>query len=380
MRTMSKVLLGEIAIERKETCKGNKDGFPIVGLEHLIPEQVTLSDWDEDKINTFTKLFSEGDVLFGRRRAYLKKAAVAPFDGICSGDITVIKAIPERILPELLPFIIQNDSFFQYAVGKSAGSLSPRVKWEHLRNYEFELPNIEKQRELARILWAMEETKKSYQKLLQLSNELVKSQFIDLFSLPGINKYGFTECKIKNVIIDLRYGTSKPASEHGTYPYLRMNNITYDGKLDLSELKYIDLSESELDKCMVRQGDVLFNRTNSRELVGKTCVFTEEKSMVIAGYIIRVRLNERVLPLYLSVMFNTDYGKALLKKMAKGAIGQANINAQALQNIDILLPPLLLQEQFAAFVRQSDKTKFELEKTLVELTGTYKKLMSANFG
>lgn len=127
---MPKVLLGDVARERKETNKGDKSGLPIVGLEHLTPEEITLTAWNEDSENTFTKVFHKGDVLFGRRRAYLKKAAVAPFDGICSGDITVIEAIPEHILPELLPFIIQNDALFDFAVEKSAGSLSPRVKWE----------------------------------------------------------------------------------------------------------------------------------------------------------------------------------------------------------------------------------------------------------
>ena len=180
---MSKVLLGDVARERRETCKGSKDGYPVVGLEHLTPEEITLSAWDEGKDNTFTKLFRQGDVLFGRRRAYLKKAVVAPFDGICSGDITVIEAIPEKILPELLPFIIQNDALFDFAVGKSAGSLSPRVKWEHLRNYSFELPDMEEQRRLAKVLWAMDATKKAYQKLIQKTDELVKSQFIVLLSL-----------------------------------------------------------------------------------------------------------------------------------------------------------------------------------------------------
>lgn len=177
---MSKVLLGDVAVERKETCKGSKDGYPIVGLEHLIPEELALTAWDEGCENTFTKMFRKGNVLFGRRRAYLKKAAVAPFDGICSGDITVIEAKPDRILPELLPFIIQNDTLFDFAVGKSAGSLSPRVKWEHLKNYEFELPDMEKQRELASLLWAMDDTKKSYQKLIAATDELVKSKFAAL--------------------------------------------------------------------------------------------------------------------------------------------------------------------------------------------------------
>ena len=175
---MAKVLLGEVAKERKEVCKGSKAGLPIVGLEHLVPGEITLSTWSDDSENTFTKVFRKGDMLFGRRRAYLKKASVAPFDGICSGDITVIEAIPGRILPELLPFIIQNDDLFDFAVGKSAGSLSPRVKWEHLKNHKFELPDMEKQKELAELLWAMDTTKKAYQELIAVTDELVKSQFI----------------------------------------------------------------------------------------------------------------------------------------------------------------------------------------------------------
>ena len=153
---MSRVTLGDVAIERRETLKGAKVDYPTVGLEHLIPKQITLTTWGNDSDTTFTKVFRRGQVLFGRRRAYLKKAAIAPFDGLCSGDITVIEAKANLILPELLPFVIQNDDFFDYAVGKSAGSLSPRVKWEHLKKYEFELPDMIKQRKLAELLWSID--------------------------------------------------------------------------------------------------------------------------------------------------------------------------------------------------------------------------------
>lgn len=177
---MAKVRLGEVARECKSTVK-DTTGLPVVGLEHLIPGQIELTQWSENADNTFTKGFKKGQILFGRRRAYQKKAAVAPFDGICSGDITVIEALPDRIMPELLPFIIQNDSLFDYAVEKSAGSLSPRVKWEHLKNYEFELPEMERQQELVDLLWAMTRTKKAYQTLANKTDELVKSQFcVDL--------------------------------------------------------------------------------------------------------------------------------------------------------------------------------------------------------
>lgn len=137
---MSRVLLGDVAIVRKKTCKGN--------------------------------------VLFGHLRVYLQKAIVAPFDGICPGDITVIEAKQDMILPELLWFIIQNEDLLNFEVGKSASSLSFRVKWEHLKNYEFELPGMDKQRGLAEIFWAIDATKKSYQKLIIATDELVKFQFI----------------------------------------------------------------------------------------------------------------------------------------------------------------------------------------------------------
>jgi len=129
-----RIKLGDVASEIRETLRGSKRGLPVVGLEHLIPGELTLTEWEVDSENLFTKQFRKGQMLFGRRRAYLKKAAVAPFEGICSGDITVIEAKTDKIIPELLPFIIQNDDFFDFAVGKSAGSLSPRAKWEHLQN------------------------------------------------------------------------------------------------------------------------------------------------------------------------------------------------------------------------------------------------------
>jgi len=172
-----KVKLGDIARERRETLRGDKNGIPVVGLEHLVSGELTLDSWDVDGENTFTKTFKKGQMLFGRRRAYLKKAVIAPFDGICSGDITVIEADGEKLLPDLLPFIIQNEAFFDYAVGKSAGSLSPRAKWEHLRNFEISLPNIAEQRKLAELFWAANQARGAYKKLLVATDDLVKSQF-----------------------------------------------------------------------------------------------------------------------------------------------------------------------------------------------------------
>ncbi|MBR4341975.1 MAG: restriction endonuclease subunit S, partial [Lachnospiraceae bacterium] len=178
---MGKVKLGDVATEYKNTYKDDKTGIPIIGLEHLQPEEITITSYDVNTDNTFTKSFKKGHVLFGRRRAYLKKAAIADFDGICSGDITVIEAKKDKILPALLPFVIQNNNLFDYAVEKSAGSLSPRVKWEHLKDYEFSLPDYEKHQELANVLWSIVNTKKAYRRMINATEELVKSQFIEMF-------------------------------------------------------------------------------------------------------------------------------------------------------------------------------------------------------
>ena len=176
---MPKVKLGDIAKERREVYNGDKSSCPVVGLEHLTPGEIRLSAWDVGGDNTFSKAFFAGDVLFGRRRAYLKKAAQATVDGLCSGDITVIQARADKVSPDLLPFIIQNDVFFKFAVENSAGSLSPRAKWEHLANYEIDLPSMDEQRKLASLLWAAYELKESYERLFRASDEMAKSRFVE---------------------------------------------------------------------------------------------------------------------------------------------------------------------------------------------------------
>lgn len=377
---MSKVKLGEVAIEHKETCKGSKDGYPIVGLEHLSPEEVTLTAWGGGDDNTFTKMFRKGNVLFGRRRAYLKKAAVAPFDGICSGDITVIEAIPDRILPELLPFIIQNDALFDFAVGKSAGSLSPRVKWEHLKNYEFELPDMDKQRELAELLWAMDATKKSYQKLIAATDELVKSQFMEQFGDPVSNTQGREVRPFKDFMLDIRYGTSQPPvfSEDGVFKFIRATNIKA-GRITEKDMLRISAEEaSKIEKCRLNGNEIIIVRSGAN--TGDTCVVTEEYRDQYAGYDIIITLDLKIAnPVFFNELMNTHYMQAVIKPLTIRA-AQPHINSEQVQNLPMLVVALSEQEQFAAFVRQSDKSKFELEQALSELTATYKRIITENLG
>jgi type I restriction enzyme S subunit len=136
----------------------------IVGLEHIDPENLHIRRWNFVADGTsFTRKFVPGQTLFGKRRAYQRKVAYAEFEGICSGDILTFEPKNrEVLLPELLPFICQSDAFFDYALGTSAGSLSPRTSWTALKDFEFPLPPLDEQKRIAEILWAADEAVEKY--------------------------------------------------------------------------------------------------------------------------------------------------------------------------------------------------------------------------
>ena len=159
-----------------------------------------------------------------------------------------------------------------------------------------------------------------------------------------------------------------------------MNNIGDDGSLDLSDTKRITLEGKALSNCLVRKGDLLFNRTNSREKVGKTCVFCLEEPMVVAGYIIRVRLDDRVDSTYLAAYMNLSSTKALLRGMAKGAVHQANINAKQLASIEFPLADIEAQKKFVAFAQQVDKSRFVAQQQIEKLQMLYDSLAQEYFG
>lgn len=251
----------------------------------------------------------------------------------------------------------------------------------YISNIEiYNVPNIETQDKIIKALNMVFGIKFYYQQQLQKLDELVKSRFIEMFGDPKRNTRKWDMVTVGDIATDVRYGTSRPATEGGKYPYLRMNNLTYEGYLDLTDLKHIDIPDNEVEKCVVRNGDVLFNRTNSVELVGKTCVYNLDSDMIIAGYIIRVRIDDRVLPVILSSYLNSTVMKEQLRSMAKGAVNQANINAQELRSIPIYLPPITLQHEFATFVEQVDKSKFAVQQTLNKAQLLFDSLMQKYFG
>ena len=265
-------------------------------------------------------------------------------------------------------------------LSKGTGSTFKAISKNILSEMEFNIPPVREQELCTKALDVVFYLIRLKKEQLDKLDLLVKSRFIEMFGTFPDNPKGWECCTIRDIVKEVRYGSSRPAVEGGQYPYLRMNNITYEGTLDLSEIKYIDVPEKELEKCTVRKGDVLFNRTNSKELVGKTCLYDRDESMVLAGFIIRVRVNDKVVPEFLVAFLNMDFSKKMLFNKCKAAIGQANINAQELQNIEIYLPPLALQKEFVSLKYQVDKSKLAIQKNLDELETLKKSLMQQYFG
>ena len=327
---MTTIKLGDVATEVKSSNKGDKTGCKIVGLEHLTPSDVTLSAWSDDTNNSFTKEFSKGDVLFGRRRAYLKKAAVAPFDGICSGDITVIRAKEGKVIPQLLPFIIQNDFLFDYAVEKSAGSLSPRVKWEHLKNFEIILPDMETQKQLADTLWSINQTKQAYLALIKQTDELVKSQFIEMFANEE-NAALLKDCasieKGKTITRDEVVEGDVPVVAAGIEPSCYHNAANRDDNI-------ITVSASGANAGYVNYWE--------------TPIFASDCNTVLT--LNPEKLDEVFLYQRLKVMQDEIF------MMQRGS-GQPHVYAKDLENIVVPIPNISEQIQYSEFVRQSDKSK-----------------------
>ena len=357
---MGKITLGEVAIESKATWKSDKVGVPIVGLEHLEPSEITLSNWEIDSENTFTKKFSKGQVLLGRRRVYLRKAVIAPVDGICSGDITVIEAIPGKILPELLPFVIQNDKFFDYAVQGSAGSLSPRVKWEHLKKYSFELPSIDEQKILANKLWAAYRLKESYKKLLSATDEMVKSQFIEMF---GSSKEQVSLSSLCKTFQDGDWIEEKDQSDSGIR-LIQTGNVgngyfKYTGE----KARYISEETFRRLNCTeIFAGDILVSRLP--DPVGRACIIPEGLGKCITAVDCTIiRLGDKILPEYF-IWFTRTHDYAMQIKKVLSGTTRLRVSRAYLGKIQIPAPSIDHQKAFVAIAEQADKSKFELRQVI----------------
>ncbi|WP_339062144.1 restriction endonuclease subunit S [Fusobacterium polymorphum] len=223
---------------------------------------------------------------------------------------------------------------------------------------EIILPNLEIQKKISKKLELLENNIDFRKNQLNYLKELNKSLFTRIFGDIKTNDKNW-EIKKLGEVVQTQYGTSKKATSIvGKFPILRMNNITYSGEMDYKDLKYIELSDSEKEKFLLKKGELLFNRTNSKELVGKTGLFNLDIPMAFAGYLIRIKPSNLIHSKFLLFFMNSEFMKKLLYNKAKNIVGMANINAKELEDFSIILPPIELQNKFAERTEKIEKLKF----------------------
>ena len=324
------------------------------------------------------KIVPANSIMVGTRVG-IGKVAINTVEMSTSQDVISLIGIDKDkwYKPYLCKLLLSKKDYFN---SQARGATIKGIKIDVVANIDVPEIDYAAQRNVAATLNKIDTLIFLRKQQLAKLDELVKARFVEMFGTFPANPFRWDTGKIQDVVSDVRYGSSRPAVEGGKYPYLRMNNITYSGELDLRDTKRIDIPDSELDKCTVRRGDVLFNRTNSKELVGKTCVYNRDELMVLAGFVIRVRVNERIRPEVLSAFLNMDFSKRMLIGMCKTAIGQANINAKELQNIDLYIPPIELQDQFVTLKNKVDQQKQTIQQSLEKLELMKKALMQEYFG
>lgn len=344
-----KVKFGEVVRLNKDTSNDPlADGLDrYVGLEHLTPGDLQIRSWGDvaDGI-TFTSRFRPGHVLFGKRRAYQRKIAVADFEGVCSGDIYVFESKdPNVLLPDLLPFICQTDAFFDHAIGTSAGSLSPRTNWTSLAKYEFALPPLAEQRRLTLILSSYINTIEALRTAQISSSNL---EFSLLLSEFGTLEFPTSKTVSLAQVAYVQTGAAKGrSSDENTIdvPYLRVANVL-NGTLNLEEIKLITIQTKDFERYLLRPGDVLMTEGGDLDKLGRGTVWQEEiKDCIHQNHVFAVRTNiDTLLPWYLAALNRSIYGRQYFSKRAKRTSNLASINKNDIQNLPV--PIRTIQQQY----------------------------------
>ena len=359
---MPKYRFEQIAINSTEKKKPTEeDRFTYLGLEHLDSGSLKVTRFGSDVAPIGEKLvMREGDVLFGKRRAYQKKVAIAPFDGIFSAHGMVLRPREDVIDKDFFPLFISSDYFLDAAIKISVGSLSPTINWRDLRNLEFNLPPLEEQRKLAKVLWAVNNTMEAYKKLIKATEDLVKSQFIALFGNAPIN-----ECSWPTIVMEDAFSITSSRrilkSEwrtEGSIPFIRVRDmVQLANKEPLTNEFYVsdDFYASRPEDEKVVPGDIIVSATST---IGKTYVIKPGerfyfKDADVLLFRKKISINEIFFTYGLTMPTMWDQISDGL-----GATTVAHFLISKACKLKQPLPPMELQEQFAAFVQQSDKSKF----------------------
>lgn len=337
--------------------------------EHMDTDDLRIRRWgdigDDYLGPAFHMRFKPGQVLYGSRRTYLRKVAVADFAGICANTTFVMEPSSDELLSEFLPHVMTNEAFHGHSIKQSKGSVNPYINFKDLTWYEFALPPVDEQHRLVEVLAAAIEGSYAVGDAVEAARSLRDAVVREASASAQEEPLG-------NLLTACDYGISIAPAETGDLPILRMNNL--DGEeLSLDDLRWILESQvSEAD--LVQPDDLLFNRTNSVEHVGKVALVPQEVGrMAFASYLIRLRVDERLaLPSFVAGFLQSSIGRARIGRYVSRGVSQANVNSTNLRKVLVPVPPLSVQrltvEQWEAARRvQSSATDLKLRSR--EATG-----------
>ena len=382
---MPKYRFDEIAINSTAKKKPvEEDKYTYLGLEHLDSGSLKVTRFGSDVAPKGEKLLmKKGDVLFGKRRAYQKKVAIAPFDGIFSAHGMVLRPKEEVINKDFFPLFISSDYFLDAAIKISVGSLSPTINWRDLKGMEFNLPSLEEQKKMAEVLWSINDTLDAYKKLLETTDQLVKSQFIEMFGVPFQNEKRWQTQSLDEICTYLTDGSHYSPKEdtNGIYPMLTVKDMTERG-FDYGDCKLIgeeEYAKMVANGCVPKVGDVLVAKDGS---YFKTAfVIEDEREQAVLSSIAILRPDKaKMVPRFMrEYLMSGQVLKAVESEYITGTAIKRVI-LKKLKTMPIYIPPISMQEKYVALVEQSDKSKFELEQSIAELTATYKRIIMDSIG
>ena len=378
---MAKVKFGNVVKEYKGKIdqKNNPYEFYVAG-DHMDTDDLTIrrrGRFATDDVGpAFIREFKKGQVLYGSRRTYLRKIAVADFDGVTANTTFVLETKDESILRQrLLPFIMYTESFTEWSIKKSKGSTNPYVLFKDLADYEFELPDIGKQDELVELLWSMIDTRDAYNNLIVSIDELVKSQFIERFEGQG-----YAVVKAKTFMTNMRNGVSPSKKGLHAEKVLTLSAVTQEA-FDPEAWKDGIFDECPPADKRIHTSEFYMCRGNGNKMLVGTAVFSPEDhdDLVFPDTVIAAHIDSNIILLpYLFVAWKMPSVRKQIEENARTTNGTYKINQTVLSNIELIVPPLEKQNEFVSFVEQSDKSKFELRKALAELTAMYKRIIQEN--
>ena len=354
--------------EKRSPVAGDEELY--IGLEHLDSGSLRVTRWGSKVALKGDKLvMRKGDILFGRRNTYLRRVSIAPHDGLFSAHGMILRAKTERINSEYLPFFIASDYFMDEAIRISVGSLSPTVNWKELKELEFTIPALAEQEKLAKTLIAANNLKEKYEELLAITDDLVKSQFIELF---GDNEY--PEYKLSEVCEKITDGTHKtPNYQDEGITFISAKNIV-DGKLNFSDIKHITITEYEeiQKRCRLEQGDLLMSKSGS---LGSLAIVDTDEPLGLFESLAIIKYNRQLLNgIFLMEQLRSDKSQGQLMSGVKG-VAVKHLHLNVISETTVIVPPLEQQLEFAKIVQQTDKSKFEIKKAIENTSALIKSLM-----